>query len=172
MLPVEVFGASKPRSWRAVAAAAICSVAACGSSNETDAQDYPEVSCDEFASQLDQECPDDPRNEGSLRSCKNAETVYVPAGCGHAFHTFLGCAAQSAIDCDTGKPRGCDRLLSSYSACLSNFVRRTGCTRLEGQDESCPANTYSFGCMSEVPSNCQLLSSGEYLAVCCSDFDN
>jgi hypothetical protein len=48
MLPVEVFGASKPRSWRAVAAAAICSVAACGSSNETDAQDYPEGSIWQF----------------------------------------------------------------------------------------------------------------------------
>jgi hypothetical protein len=116
-------------------------------------------------------CPAlDQANE--LRACTDGASLYGPEGCGAAWKSYVDCSATAPFDCNNG-PTGCDAARSGYFSCQSQFVKRTGCTRLDGQDAKCSGATpYSFGCLSSIPAGCVQSPSGGSTATfaCCPAF--
>jgi hypothetical protein len=107
--------------------------------------------------------------DGELRSCEVATAEYGPEGCGTAWNDFLNCAAKAPFStCDEG-PTGCDAAMASYFTCQSEFVRKTGCARLDTDSLCTQDRPYLFDCPGAVPNNCAPLS-GRGGEVCCSPF--
>ena len=80
------------------------------------------------------DCGTDPADRDFwIEDCERQRRDYAPMGCLDAFDAWLACTTTNDYDCNTDS--GCERTQQGYFACQSQFVSRTGCTRLGSRDD-------------------------------------
>jgi hypothetical protein len=121
---------------------------ACSSGTE-DNFELP-VSCTAVAKRESEACgtPEDLR----IYECDYARRTYEPIGCGAQAALYIACHSSEPVDCEYSSNRCPEPEI--YGRCESQFVRLTGCVRLEGQDDQCSAGMFAFNCVSDLPSGC------------------
>ena len=128
------------------------------------------ASCEALAEHELAACPTLSRNS-ELQQCAQDTLLYAPEGCEAAWNQYLTCAIENSFSCDQGTT-ACDSFVTGYSACQSQFVQRTACTRVRGNDGRCSAaQPYAFGCLASIPTGCsQLPDTGGAAIACCPTF--
>lgn len=141
---------------------------ACGDGGDDEEGSSTPASCVAFGANLAVECERDSALD--QMTCEEDRLQYEPVGCGAEFAEYVRCFSEAKIpDCNEG-PAECTP--DGYLRCQSQFVQRTGCSRLVGMDAECDGDQYAFGCLQEIPKGCTRLASGGSLAMfaCCPSY--
>jgi hypothetical protein len=158
------------REWTAIGLLPLVfyAVEACSDSGEpSGGANAGTASCAAQTDKLISDCGTDPADRDFwIEDCESQRRDYAPMGCLPAFDAWLACTTTDDYDCNTDS--GCERMQQGYFACQSQFVSRTGCTRLGSRDdELCGGQTpHAFACLSAAPASCVPASAGGMMFCC------